>query len=145
VSDFFDQAFNQFPLAVGGGQTLAGSTPTTDEFPVFSPSGQMLGNLTSSQGQVPSENSLTSPSFGLNAPTVPAIGGGSSAGAASIGQAATSAGISTPAAPTGTTGSTSASPANNWFVRAVIVILGFIFVAVGLSQFGVVQRGLGER
>jgi hypothetical protein len=87
---------------------------------------------------VPAQNSASSPSFGLSGSSLPAIGGpqaGTSSAAASSGIS----GAGTP--PASTTGSTSgATIANSWFVRAVIVILGFIFVAVGLSQFGVVQR-----
>lgn len=86
---------------------------------------------------------------GLSLPDVPALPsiGGSAGSAASgtIQQAATAAGITggavPPAATTGsTTASTGASVANSWFIRGTIVILGFVFVAVGLSQFGVVQK-----
>lgn len=114
-----------------------GGNVSTSGLPTFDSQGNLLGNLTSSQGQVPSENSLTSPAFGLQGVTLPGIGGP----AAGTAPAAASAGVSgagTP--PAATTGSVAGSPANNWFVRGVVVILGFIFVAVGLSQFGVVQK-----
>lgn len=78
-------------------------------------------------------------------PSLPSVGGTASRGGASIAQAAQSAGITggsmPPAATTGNpAAATGASVANNWFARAAIVILGFVFVAVGLSQFGVLQK-----
>lgn len=76
-------------------------------------------------------------------PTVPAVGGTLAQGSQGIANAANAAGITgggtPPASTTGTTANT-AGVANSWFARGAIVILGFVFVAVGLSQFGVVQR-----
>lgn len=78
-----------------------------------------------------------------NTPSVPAVGGTLASGANGIASAAASAGITggatPPAATTGTPANT-AGVANSWFARGAIVILGFVFVAVGLSQFGVVQK-----
>lgn len=77
--------------------------------------------------------------------SLPSVGGSAATGAGSIQAAAQSAGISggtiTPAATTGSpSATTGASVANSWFARGAIVILGFVFVAAGLSQFGVLQR-----
>lgn len=128
----FDDAFSSF--APTGGVTANDPGP----LPVFGPGG-LQGNLTSSQGQVPSENALTSPGFNLSPSSLPAVGGAPTG----IPQAAASGGITGGATPpAATTGTTSGATVNNWFVRAIIVILGFIFVAVGLSQFGIVQRGI---
>lgn len=98
-------------------------------FPVFGNDGTLQGNLTSSQGQPPTGNALS----GIPLPPLPSVGG-----------AAAATGITGGAIPpSSTTGSTTGSTANNWFVRAVIVILGFVFVAVGLSQFGAFGAGIG--
>lgn len=112
--------------------------------PVFNESGQLLGNLTSDFGQTPAPASpFTAANFdpaSFAPSTVPAPIGGA-AGVPNLSQAAAASGISgggTP--PSTTTGSVDAavgsSVAQNWFARAVIVILGFVFVAVGLAQFG---------
>lgn len=45
-----------------------------------------------------------------------------------------------PGSPSGTAGSSLSATVNDYFVRAIIIILGFIFVAVGLSMF----RGQGQ-
>jgi hypothetical protein len=108
-----------------------------DAFPVFDETGHMLGNQTSSQGVVPSSSNIE----GI---TINGNNAGTAAGA-SIPQASAAAGITGGSVPpAATTGTASPNVANSWFTRAVIVILGFVFVAVGLSQFGVVQR-LGGR
>lgn len=104
--------------------------PLISTLPTFGSDG-LQGNLTSSQGVKPTANLL-------NETDLPNIGG--SAALTSIPQAAAAAGITgggiPPAATTGSpSATTGASAANSWFVRGVIVILGFIFVAVGLSQF----------
>lgn len=96
-------------------------------------------NSTTFQPKIPSQNSATNPSFGFDNSSVLAAGNTLAGGSDTIASAAASAGItggSTP--PASTTGSSDASgsSANNWFVRAVIVVLGFIFVGVGLAQFG---------
>jgi hypothetical protein len=127
----FDDAFNSFPSFNPVG---------TSGLPVFSADGTLQGNLTSAQGQAPTANNAMDTPLPL-----PSIGGsaGTAAGA-SIPQAAAAAGITggatPPAATTGTPSASGTSSLNNWFTRAVIVILGFVFVAVGLSQFGVVQK-----
>lgn len=114
-----------------------------NDFPVFDASGRMLGNQTSSQGIVP--NITGSTIFGGANADLPAIGGSAATGAPSIAAAATSAGITggsiPPAATTGNPAATTgAGVANSWFARGAIVILGFVFVAVGLSQFGILQK-----
>jgi hypothetical protein len=84
-------------------------------------------------------------------PELPKLDAGGSAtrGFSEISAAAKSAGITGGTiAPSATTGSTSvatgASVANNWFVRGTVVVLGFVFVAVGLSQFNAGQRVVRE-
>lgn len=103
----------------GGGEGL----------PVFGADGRLQGNLTGNYGQAPSSNTLDSI-------TLPPIGGPATAAAAGVTGAATP-----PASTTGNVNPTAA--ASNWFVRGVVVILGFIFVAVGLSQFGAFGAGIG--
>lgn len=116
-------------------------------FPVFNSSGQLLGNLTGNQGQTPAP-SFSLPSF--TGETLPSpIGGG--AGSPGVASAANASGVSG-APPTATTGNANAATgqgtANNWFARATIVILGFVFVAVGLSQFGrgqmIIKAAIGK-
>lgn len=134
MSSIFDDAFSAFGP---GNASNAGTVSIGDSgnFPVFDATGSMMGNLTSAQGQAP----VTLP----NSSTLPNVGGAGSAAFQGVAGAASAAGITggsiPPAATTGTTSNTSGA-LNNWFVRAVIVILGFVFVAVGLSQFGVVQK-----
>lgn len=122
------------------------------DFPVFAPNGTMLGNMTGNQGQVPKAAQFGDITTGNNfsladqAAGVPAVGGAASTSAPSIASAASSAGITggsiPPAATTGATNATTgaAGVANSWFARGAIVILGFVFVAVGLSQFGILQK-----
>ena len=79
------------------------------------------------------------------ATSLPPVGGSASSAAPSIASAASSAGITggsiPPAATTGNPAvATGATVANSWFARGAIVILGFVFVAVGLSQFGILQK-----
>jgi hypothetical protein len=119
----------------------------SDPFPVFSPSGQMLGNMTSDWGQVPNslptlpELPAISSSFAPsqttpgNVVTSQGSTGGGSAGilpAAPINLLPSNAQSGAQPQPTG--GITSGSLAD-YFYRAVIVILGFIFVAIGLNMF----------
>lgn len=83
-------------------------------------------------------------------PSLPPVGGAAKSGASAIKQAATAAGITGGTiAPGATTGNpsvaTGAGVLNSWFARGVIVVLGFVFVAVGLSQFGVVGNLLDRR
>lgn len=125
----------------------------SDAFPTFDSSGNLLGNLTSNQGDVPANISgvtITplggSGGSGFSLPStssLPSIGGSAATGAPSIQTAAASAGITggsiPPSATTGAPGTTTGgTAANNWFARAGVVILGFIFVAEGLHQFGIV-------
>jgi hypothetical protein len=82
-------------------------------------------------------------------PSLPDLGGSATKGADTIANAAKSAGITggtiTPSATTGNPSvATGASVANNWFVRGTVVVLGFVFVAVGLSQFNAGQRVVRE-
>lgn len=108
--------------------------PLTSTLPTFGSDG-MMGNLTSIQGVKPSANLL-------NEQDLPNIGG--SAALSSIPAAAKAAGITgggtPPSATTGNVNATTGSVASSWFARAVVVILGFIFVAVGLSQFNTGQN-----
>lgn len=110
-------------------------SPSLGNLPVFNEQGVLQGNLTSGQGQAPTSNALSDVSL-------PAIGGSAaSAAGATLPQAAAAVGITGGATPpASTTGTTAEASLSSWFTRAVIVILGFVFVAVGLSQFGVVQR-----
>lgn len=93
------------------------------DFPVFDGlTGKMLGNQTSIQGvtnAIPSIASL---------PPLPPIPGVQTASNVSPGQ--------TTGQPTAPATSTPTDAISQYFVRAVVIILGFIFVAVGLTLFG---------
>lgn len=107
-------------------------------FPVFDGSGNLLGNQTSNQGQIPAipGNSLTTGGVTTN------LNG------STLGNGISGSTISTPAATAtpNTAGTTSAAaattpaagPANgslaDYFARAIIIVLGFIFIAVGLNM-----------
>lgn len=112
-------------------------------FPVFDATGTMLGNQTSDWGTIP--NSL---------PALPPIPGLAStpAGVKSAGGTATGGTVAATGAAQGTSGTPSnAQPSASgvpsgvadYFLRGVIVVLGFIFVAVGLRMFGVPIPGPG--
>src|SRR5882724_11984101 len=95
----------------------------SDEFPVFGANGKLLGNLTSSFGVTPSIPSLNS------LPSLPSLTGIQTASNVSPGQT-----TGTPQAPA--SADTKETVVSQYFVRTVIIILGFIFVAVGLTMFG---------
>lgn len=102
--------------------------PLTSTLPTFGSDGKLLGNVSSSQG--------ATPNIRLDQ-DLPNVGGVASLNG--IPQAASAAGIQgagiPPSATTGSVSATTGGSASDWFTRAVVVILGFIFVAVGLTQF----------
>lgn len=85
-----------------------------------------------------------------NEPQLASVGGVAQKGGSIIAKAAKDAGITggtiAPDATTGKPGATTNAPgaATNWVARGSIVVLGFVFVAVGLSQFGAGQRVIRE-
>jgi hypothetical protein len=128
------------------------------DFPVFGPDGKLMGNLTSSQGVPNKGNALYDfdSTFSAFPAAVPAIAApfapsetspgakitSSGSGAGAAGEV-TAANPSTATVPSNAAASASPSPAGgivsgsliDYFLRAVIIILGFIFVAVGLNMF----------
>lgn len=124
-------------------------------FPTFAPDGTMLGNLTSNFGQTPvaETNSVASdwgtiPNYLSSIPSsfapsqttagnVVASSGGTSTGGSVAATGAPANAVGTPSnaqANPATSGVTSGS-IGDYFLRFVIVVLGFIFVAVGLNMF----------
>lgn len=103
--------------------------PDSGGFPVFDSSGRMLGNMTGNFGQVPGSLPALP-----DVPSLPAVGGAAGSPLPAIAASAGITGGATP--PVSTTGTAATGPSSNWFARGVVVILGFVFVAVGLSQFG---------
>jgi hypothetical protein len=135
----------------------------TDNFPTFDAKGNLLGNLTSDQGNVPSQNfaldgsggntlgdwatvpnylqaipSSFAPSQTSGGPVITSSGGASGSAGVGTGSAGTSltapSNAAATAQPAPASGVTSGSLAD-YFLRGVIVVLGFIFVAVGLNMF----------
>lgn len=107
-----------------------------DDFAVFSSNGQLLGNLTSNFGQIPNTlpalPSLTFPSTGS---VVSQGGANSSSGATPTGAPLTVAALNAQNVnPTTQSGVVSGSIAD-YFLRGIIIVLGFIFVAIGLNMF----------
>lgn len=110
---------------------------------VFAQDGTMLGNQTSNLGQIPSLNpvpgitSSFAPSATSQGTAVVSLGGPTGNAAVSATGAPTSIVPSNAAAgsqPATSSGVTSGSLAD-YFFRGVIIILGFIFVAIGLNMF----------
>lgn len=118
------------------------------DFPVFSPDGTMLGNQTSGQGVVPSGNTLNDPLPDTPLPKLPgaSISPGQSKfngwmnwGTSKITGApsgnATGPDGTNPGASDSPSGSAATGNLSGLLPRITIVILGFIFVAVGLTMF----------
>lgn len=102
-----------------------------DAFPTFSPTGTMLGNLTSSQGQIPApEISGSTLGQGISGTTVTTPGAAATPATSATNPAANA---SATAAANPTSGPVAGSIAD-YFARAIIIILGFIFIAVGLNM-----------
>lgn len=102
---------------------------------------QPLGWDAPTSSQPDASSPLSLPTLPSLASEVPAIGGSVAQGAAGLSSAASAAGITggsvAPAATTGsTTAATGATVAGNWFARIALGLLGLIFIAVGISQFG---------
>lgn len=91
-------------------------------FPVFNQAGKMQGNLTGNYGQPPSANLPGSTLDNIQGATVSTPAGSSIPNTAQ----ATNAAIATPQAKAGSLG--------DLLARAVIIVLGFIFIAVGLNM-----------
>jgi hypothetical protein len=125
----------------------------SDPFPVFdNTTGRLMGNLTISQGQAPvpdfaaafdAFNPLPAISSGFapataTGPKVVSQGSGAGSGGAVSTTSQSTAAPSTNAQPTAgaspAAGLTSGSVAD-YFLRGVIIVLGFIFVAIGLNMF----------
>lgn len=145
MSSIFDDAFSQLP-AVSFGDIGTGNQPQFVQGGIFGGLSSAPISFNPTFGSTPA---TTQTAELPGTATTPSVGGAGSAAFQGIPGAASAAGITggsvPPASTTGSTaGAGGASTLNNWFVRAVIVILGFVFVAVGLSQFGVVQRGIGR-
>lgn len=112
----------------------------SDQFPVFGPDGKLMGNLTSSFG-IPSSPFTALPTL----PAFPNFPGNTLSQVApsiSTGIAGTTPASNAPAgAATGTPSvSDKVAPASVWdsyLTRGAVIVLGFIFVAVGLTMFGV--------
>lgn len=110
----------------------------------------MLGNLTSSQGVAPLGNALDwsipalpAINFGSFAPSsttrgavVTSQGGASTGGGVSpAGATALAPGNASPTTPAPTASGVTSGSLADYFLRFVIVVLGFIFVAIGLNMF----------
>jgi len=111
---------------------------TSFGFPVFDSSGNMLGNQTSNIGQIPAipGNSLTTGGVttNLNGSTLGTGISGSTISTPAASATPNTAGTTTaPAAITPAAGPSSGSLAD-YFARAIIIVLGFIFIAVGLNM-----------
>lgn len=126
-------------------------TPFLETPPVFGSDGTLQGNLTSNFGQTPA------PNFDSNLPelsALPSLPSAFAPSATSAGNVVTSFGGANAASAVAPTSPASAVPSNaqasaqpapasgvtsgsiaDYFYRAVIVILGFIFVAIGLNMF----------
>lgn len=102
----------------------------SDPFPVFGPNGKLLGNLTGNYGQDP-------------VAALPDISKTLDSAKETISKTATTAGIkgATGAAPSTDIDATAggsggiASQLGPVLVRAIVVLLGFVFVGVGLTMF----------
>jgi hypothetical protein len=138
MSDVFSN-----PAYVGGqAQNLTGETILpggTNAYGPQLPVGWSGGSAASGSGvsdsggfSNPNALQLTISNYVPPAPTTPTSGAGTQSGTAG-----------SPGAPSGTAGGSLSATVNDYFVRAIIIILGMIFVAVGLSMFkGQGQTGL---
>lgn len=128
-----------------------------DQFPVFGADGKLLGNLTGNYGQQPSTNfddvfsafnplpalpSTFAPSSTSQGTAIASSGGTSTGGNVAGSGGNAGAALTTPqatAAPTAGAATTSSGVVTggiaDYFLRGVIIILGFIFVAIGLNMF----------
>jgi hypothetical protein len=130
MSDVFSN-----PAYVGGqAQNLTGEIIPLGGSVGYSGGSAASGSGVSDSGGFSNPNALqlTISNYVPPAPTTPTSGAGTQSGTAG-----------SPGAPSGTAGGSLSATVNDYFVRAIIIILGMIFVAVGLSMFkGQGQTGL---
>lgn len=93
----------------------------------------MLGNLTSSFGQLPAIGS--GPTFSLPGSTLSSAGLTTPAASAGVAPASAVPAASASGTPATVASGPAATVWSSYLVRGVVIILGFIFIAVGLTMF----------